>query len=537
MDCSSQAIAGPKMDVKEAWAFARLDAFWQLDAPYSAAAKEDWDQKKIYCDSAQLDAIYDAVDCLREAMDQLEEVARDRLIFHLKRLPPLPDAPSECFEMAEILQVKRFLYHAHALLKLLPERAQNFFQIRSVGADLWSRLALGGMTESFYVADDYHEELPEIRSKIKEIDAQIEKMREAARAELASLGLDLAHQDFAVAEIAIAQKLLQNSRIVTVEPFDAERSLVRLAEQPEGLLLRAKRAALIERESQLESQVLKQLSKEISCVLEELRKFEQKLSAFDCAFCRARFAERFLLVRPRLQAQAPHFEEARFYPCMQDCQKLQLDYKPLSWNLDRSVHVLFGSNMGGKTTALQTVIFLQLLAQSGLYVPARFFETRVYRHCRYVGALTGDSWTGLSGFGCEIHGLVNAWPEFEEGALVVFDEFARTTSSREAEALLSALTEGLSEYPRSTFIFSTHFKGLERNERASFWRTEGLDRAALDAVQSSDLSERLRAINRCMRYGIVREEGELRESDALRIAQVLGLPQEIVDRAQRALTK
>jgi len=42
----------------------------------------------------------------------------------------------------------------------------------------------------------------------------------------------------------------------------------------------------------------------------------------------------------------------------------------------------------------------------------------------------------------------------------VFDEFARTTSSEEAEVLLSAALERLASEPGCRTVFSTHFRGV-----------------------------------------------------------------------------
>lgn len=78
-------------------------------------------------------------------------------------------------------------------------------------------------------------------------------------------------------------------------------------------------------------------------------------------------------------------EGGRFVPCEELCEKLGVDYVPLDAAFDAGATVIFGSNMGGKTVVLKTLAFLQLCAQTGLFVPARRFETRVFRAFHYIG--------------------------------------------------------------------------------------------------------------------------------------------------------
>jgi DNA mismatch repair ATPase MutS len=226
-------------------------------------------------------------------------------------------------------------------------------------------------------------------------------------------------------------------------------------------------------------------------------------------------------------------EGARFKPVEADCARLALDYRPLDARFDASAVVLFGSNMGGKTVVLQTVLFLQILAQSGLFVPALAFRTRVYSRIEYVGELAGERLAGLSGFGFEIWRFDRAWKD-REGALVAFDEFARTTGSHEAEALLSAIVEAYAEDGGGRAFFATHFRGVARVPGAAYLRMKGLDReAASEALElDAPLELRLAGINRHMRYELVEDSGGADAgSDALAIAELLGLDPAIAARA------
>ena len=153
---------------------------------------------------------------------------------------------------------------------------------------------------------------------------------------------------------------------------------------------------------------------------------------------------------------------------------------------------------------------------------------------------------------------MEAWEGSRGGAFLVFDEFARTTSSREAEAILSAVVEALRWKPGVRSVLSTHFREVSRIAGVRYLRVLGLDReAATDAMRgtgNSDggagdgnggagdgnpgpapegLGERIRRINGMMRYGLVDDGADAGAgSDAVAIASLLGLDRGIVRRAE-----
>jgi hypothetical protein len=298
------------------------------------------------------------------------------------------------------------------------------------------------------------------------------------------------------------------------------------------------------------------------------------------------------MTRPVLDSETTELVNARFVPCQDECARLGLDYAPLSASFGASAVALFGSNMGGKTVVLKTLLFFQLLAQAGLFVPAERFSTRVYGRIEYVGELSGERLAGLSGFGLEIWRLIAARaassPRAEGprradpanadegaaqggspqggspqgGSLVAFDELARTTGSHEAEALLSAVIEAYARGGSGRAYFATHFRGVARMPGVEYRRMRGLDReAAAAALGGRDangrldgdgrpdegsaggegrgpaLAERLAGINRHMRYEVVEDDGSGSESDALAIASFLGLDRSVIERARYYLTK
>jgi DNA mismatch repair ATPase MutS len=252
--------------------------------------------------------------------------------------------------------------------------------------------------------------------------------------------------------------------------------------------------------------------------------------AFDLAFARARLAREWGLTRPRLGEGPVRVQGGRLLPCEEACRARGLGYTPLEACFDTPATVIFGSNMGGKTVVLKTLAFLQLCAQTGLFVPAARFETRAFRHFHYVGeGRDQEAALGLSGFGREIRQFNGAWGTLDEPTLVLFDEFARTTQSLEAEALLSAVLASLGERPGAFALFSTHFRGVARLEGVRYLRMGGLRPGGAGTGQDP-----LRLIGERMDYRLLPDGGAPASSDALAVAELLGLDPAVLARTRQA---
>ncbi len=530
-------------DLADAWAFGRAEEFWELYRPFTPYGRDERDERRVYSDRAAIEERLDGTEAAAAWLDSARDdpAARDRAGYYLKRMPRLPSSVKDPYELAEIFQVKKFLACHAGLRGALDERTRAAFGLEPAAEALAAELAKGGSDpETFFVADAYDPALAEVRGAIARTDADLEAARLSAETRLAARhGVRLAGRDFALVPRAAAEALLSDRDLAVVEPYDDRLYLVRPAADSRTLGLRDRRDELAARERNLEDAVLRRLSALVAAALPEILASSERTRDFDLALARARLCRDLGLVRPDLSADGDlELREGRFLPCEAECRELGLTYTPLEARFDRPVTTIFGSNMGGKTVALKTVLFFQILAQAGFHVPAASFRTRVYARLSYVGELTGERLAGLSGFGFEIHRFIRAWEGMGEGGcLAVFDEFARTTSSREAEALLSAAQSELAAKPGVKCFFATHFRGLARSPDVAYLRMKGLDRKAASECLEADAprAERLARINRHMRYELEPDGEGPGPSDALTVAALLGLPGEIVRKAEAVI--
>lgn len=523
-------------------AYAQFDQIWDRflpETPYGRTAKE---ALAVQTDAQALSAIWNDTEAALVLLERLDAdtVRLSQLQHHLKRLPRTSEEARPCFDEVEIFQFKKFLHNYKCLTELLDPETRSAFGLTYASDDLAQLLDRGRQSaESFYVADAYSAELAQVRMEIRETDAILHTLQTRRDAEIrARWGFDFGTKAFLLVPRESLGPVDEARGLLLVEPFDQTKYAIRPEASTEALLLQERRSVLLSRERLAEDAVLDQLSEALRGELERFERYRKALTRFDLALARARLARELRLVRPRLGAKAITITGGRFLPCETTCRALGTTYVALDARFADSATVIFGSNMGGKTVALKTLAFLQLCTQMGLFVPAEAFTTRLFHHFHYLGeGRLSQVAQGLSGFGFEIRQFVDAAKDFHAPTLLLFDEFARTTNSLEAEAILSAVLEDVTARPSVVAIFSTHFRGVRRLPGVSYLRMKGLNREGLDLGLASGeaLEIRIRLIDQRMEYHLVPDEGGPGASDAIAVAGLLGLDAAITKRAAEFL--
>jgi hypothetical protein len=523
----------------EVLAYAEFQGFWDRFAPETPFGREVKDQMLVHRSGEALAIIWDHTDQALALLAELatDPVRLDRIAHHLKRLPRFPVEPRALYSEVELFQFKKFLTNYRCLADLLGAKTSATFGFTFTSAAFAELLDTGRQSaESFYVADAYSADLAEVRAGLRQLQAAMGAERQHRLQQIQERwGLTFGFREFLLVPRALLDDPAQAATLLLVEPYDETRCVVRPLATAAELLQAEQRESLLARERSLEEDVLATLSQAAREELSAFLSYLEAVRGFDLAFARARLAMAHGLTRPCLAPGPVSIRQGRFLPCQELCQALGTRYVPLDATFDTSVTAIFGSNMGGKTVVLKTLAFLQLCAQTGLFVPAQAFTTRIFLNFHYVGeGATQDGGRGLSGFGREIRQFNAAWADFHSPTLALFDEFARTTQSQEAEALLSAAMEAMAALPELLSLFSTHFRGIRRFAGVRYLRMRGLDRAGLDLHPAGASEEdRLRLINEHMDFALVPDDGTRTRSDALAVAGLLGLDPDLSSQAER----
>ena len=283
---------------------------------------------------------------------------------------------------------------------------------------------------------------------------------------------------------------------------------------------RWKELQLAERDE--ERRILADLSMQVGRAAGEIEGVVQVLAELDLALMCAKYAEDLRASEPVLVAlrsgddgdpgSTIRLERAR-HPLL-DPQRVV----PIDVVLDPQTFavVITGPNTGGKTVSLKTAGLLALMAQSGLHIPARsgseisVFET--------IYADIGDEQSieqSLSTFSGHITNIVHILKKADRRSLVLLDELGAGTDPAEGASLAMAILSSLIER-RATIFVATHYPELKTFAHA----TPGTVNASVEF----DLLT--------LRPTFHLTIGLPGRSNALAIAERLGLPDEVIEAAR-----
>lgn len=212
-------------------------------------------------------------------------------------------------------------------------------------------------------------------------------------------------------------------------------------------------------------------------------------------------------------------------------------YTPIDIILQKGVTLITGANMGGKTITLKMIALITAMAQLGFYVPAK---KAVIGPVAFIYYSSGDQQSeekGLSTFGGEIEGLKYAVEKAENEGLILIDELARGTNPLEGYGISRGVMQYLKKKP-SISVITTHFDGLSSIEGIKHLQVVGLKNAPKEALKEElQKSKGYKGVlEKHMDYRL--EENQKDEStpkDAIMIARLMGLKEEIIEEAQKSI--
>ncbi|MCB0118245.1 MAG: endonuclease MutS2 [Anaerolineales bacterium] len=279
-----------------------------------------------------------------------------------------------------------------------------------------------------------------------------------------------------------------------------------------------------------ERRILAEVSAVVGEHASELKYGVENLAVLDLAFAKAKYGEELKASEPvihELKVQRSRSKEAQpatsnlptlkliqaRHPLLDSNSVVPIDVDPREGT--RAI-VITGPNTGGKTVSLKTVGLVVLMAQSGLHIPAQsgselpFFKS--------VYADIGDEQSieqSLSTFSGHITNIIRILKQIDNRSLVIFDELGSGTDPQEGAAIARAILSHLLEVGVMTLV-ATHYPELKTFAHS----TEGVVNASLEFD--------IKTLRPTYKLTI----GLPGRSNALAIAQKLGLPQPIIESAK-----
>jgi len=282
-----------------------------------------------------------------------------------------------------------------------------------------------------------------------------------------------------------------------------------------------------------ERRILAELSRAVGMQAGAMLQAIQVIAELDLALAKGKYAEDLRAVEPRLhefkRPASAHKWQATPHPGsiirLFQARHPLLDpatVTPIDVELDPDTYalVITGPNTGGKTVTLKTIGLLALMAQAGLHIPAHSGSEITLFESIYADI--GDEQSieqSLSTFSGHVTNIIRILEQADTHSLVILDELGAGTDPQEGAALARALLTHLLQRGITTLV-TTHHPELKAFAHA----TPGVVNASVEF----DL-ETLRPT-----YHLT--IGLPGRSNALAIAQRLGMPDEIIQEARKELS-
>ncbi|KAK8599014.1 hypothetical protein V6N13_076956 [Hibiscus sabdariffa] len=227
-------------------------------------------------------------------------------------------------------------------------------------------------------------------------------------------------------------------------------------------------------------------------------------------------------IRPEFTDNGPLAIDAGRHPIL---ESIYSDFVPNSIFISEASNmvIVMGPNMSGKSTYLQQVCLIVILAQIGCYVPAHFATIRaVDRIFTRMGSMDNLE-SNSSTFMTEMKESAFIMQNIAQRSLIVMDELGRATSSSDGLAIAWSCCEHLLSHNAYT-IFATHMENL--SELATIYPNVKILHFYVD-IRNSRLDFKFQLNDgprHVAHYGLL-------------LAEVAGLPSSVIETARSITTR
>ena len=280
---------------------------------------------------------------------------------------------------------------------------------------------------------------------------------------------------------------------------------------------------LMAEEHEETARVLRRLSDLVRAYNEPMYANFDALILIDVIFARASMSRFMNALEPELHEDEVCLRNA-IHPLLifRGAKRDESPPVPLDIRIPRHIStiIISGANMGGKTVTLKTLGLLSLMVQSGLHIPVE--EGSGIPVFSSIHAVIGDEQdllADLSSFSSQIKRLTEILNKANAGSLILLDEACTNTDPTEGGALALSVLEHLEHLGAKT-LATTHYNPL---------KVYGLTHE-----KALNISVEFDEIEQTPTYRLL--YGSPGHSNALEIARKLGMPRQVLQRAEDYLS-
>jgi len=300
----------------------------------------------------------------------------------------------------------------------------------------------------------------------------------------------------------------------------AERYITEELKEYEAKILGAE-----EKIAALESEIFEKLIMWLSGYIKPIQTNANLIAQLDCLSGFATLAMENSYSKPEIVEDFSLEIKGGRHPVIEKRLPIGVPYIANDLYLDRhsqQIIMITGPNMSGKSAILRQTALLVLLAQIGSFVPADSLKTGlVDKIFTRVGASDNIS-MGESTFMVEMNETASILNNLSERSLVLLDEIGRGTSTYDGVSIAWAIAEYLHQHPHQPkTLFATHYHEL--NQMTEIY--ERIKNFNVSVKETKDSVLFLRKL----------QEGGSAHSFGIHVAKMAGMPQTVVQKAQKML--
>ncbi|MGQ7336722.1 DNA mismatch repair protein MutS [Streptococcus suis] len=285
----------------------------------------------------------------------------------------------------------------------------------------------------------------------------------------------------------------------------------------EGQMLEAR-----DKSANLEYEIFMRIRQEVEKYIGRLQKLARTIATIDVLQAFAVVAEQQHLVCPRFTDQRELTIDRGRHAVVEKVMGKQT-YIPNSIHLDTDTHMqlITGPNMSGKSTYMRQLAVIVILAQMGSYVPADQAALPIFDAIFTRIGAADDLVSGQSTFMVEMMEANKAVRLATDRSLILFDELGRGTATYDGMALAQSIIEYIHDKIGAKTLFATHYHELTDLSQT----LEHLENVHVSTLEKDGQVTFLHKI----------APGPADKSYGIHVAKIAGMPEELLQRADRIL--
>ncbi|HEL1601665.1 TPA: DNA mismatch repair protein MutS [Streptococcus suis] len=285
----------------------------------------------------------------------------------------------------------------------------------------------------------------------------------------------------------------------------------------EGQMLEAR-----DKSANLEYEIFMRIRQEVEKYIGRLQKLARTIATIDVLQAFAVVAEQQHLVCPRFTDQRELIIDRGRHAVVEKVMGKQT-YIPNSIHLNTDTHMqlITGPNMSGKSTYMRQLAVIVIMAQMGSYVPADQAALPIFDAIFTRIGAADDLVSGQSTFMVEMMEANKAVRLATDRSLILFDELGRGTATYDGMALAQSIIEYIHDKIGAKTLFATHYHELTDLSQT----LEHLENVHVSTLEKDGQVTFLHKI----------AQGPADKSYGIHVAKIAGMPEELLERADRIL--